>query len=80
MLIREGLLYVLVSRGIYDRVWNRKNYFEIPVFLPIERGISREGKFKVMLHFTATEMFLFSFEFPALEVPHSKFKKAAISK
>ena len=110
------------SRVIYDRVRNRKNYFEIPAFLPIERGISRVGKFKVMLHFaggfhrhiweelrswmwlggkntslvadtqknlhksssiTATEMclfvFLFSFEFPALEVPHSKFKKAAIS-
>ena len=72
----------IVTRVIYDRVWNRKNYFEIPAFLPIERGISREGKFKVMLHFAATEMclFLFSFEFPALEVPRSKFKKAAISK
>ena len=71
-------------RVIYDRVQNRKNYFEIPAFLPIERGISRAGKFKVMLHFAATEMclfvFLFSFEFPALEVPRSKFKKAAISK
>ena len=41
-------------------------------------------KFKVILHFAATEMcffvFLFSFEFLAVEVPHSKFKKAAISK
>ena len=37
-----------------------------------------------MLHITATEMrffvFLFEFEFPALEVPRSKFKQAAISK
>ena len=52
-----------------------ENYFEIPAFLPIERGISRAGKFKVMLHFTATEMclfvflFSFEFEFPSLEVP-----------
>ena len=55
-----------------------------PAFLPIERGISRAGKVKVMLHFAATEMclfvFVFSFEFPSLEVPPSKFKKVAISK
>ena len=61
-----------------------KNYFEIPAYLPIERGILRAGKFKVMLHFAATEMCLFVslflFEFPTLEVPRSKFKKAAISK
>ena len=70
-----------IPRVIYDRVRNRKNYFEIPSFLPIERGISRAGKFKVMLHFAATEMclFVFSFEFPALEVPRLKFKKVAIS-
>ena len=72
------------GRVVYDRVRKRKNYFEIPAFLPIERGISRAGKFKVMLNFTATEMclfvFLFLFEFPALEVPHSKLKKATISK
>ena len=73
---------VVPARIIYDRVWKSKNYFEIPAFLPIEREISRVGKFKVMLHFAATEMplFVFSFEFPALEVPHSKFKKATISK
>ena len=70
------------TRVIYDRVRNRKNYFEFPAFLPIEQGISRAGKLKVMLHFAATEMYLFSFEFefPALEVPRSKFKKAAIPK
>ena len=75
---------MVITRVIYDRVRNRKKYFEILAFLPIERGISRAGKFKVMLHFAATEMclfvFLFSFEFPTLEVPRSKFKKAAISK
>ena len=48
-------------------------------FLQFEQVISRAGKFKVMLHFRATEMclfvFLFSFEFPDLEVLFSKFKK-----
>ena len=34
------------TRLIYDRVWKRKNYFEIPAFLQIERGKSRVGKFK----------------------------------
>ena len=43
-------------------------------------GKIKSGKIKVMLHLVAMFMFLFSFEFPALEVPHSKFKKAAISK
>ena len=53
------------SRGIYDdRLRKRNNYFEIPAFLQIERGKSRA----------------FDFEFPALEVPCLKFKKAAISK
>ena len=71
------------GRGLYDRVRNKKNYFEIPAFMPIEQGgISRVGKFKVMLHFAATEMclfvFLFSFEFPTLEIPRLKFKKDAI--
>ena len=67
-----------LSRVVYDRVRKRKNYFEIPAFLQIERGKSRAGKFK-----TSNEnknFFLFSFEFAALEVPRLKFKKAAISK
>ena len=74
----NGYAQLVLPRVIYGRVQNRKNYYEIPAFLPIERGISRAGKFKV----TCTEMclFLFSFEIPALEVPHSKFKMAAISK
>ena len=40
------------TRVIYYRVWNRKNYFEIPAFLPIERGISRAGKFKIQSNVT----------------------------
>ena len=38
--------------------YNRKNYFEIPAFLPIERGLSRVGKFISMLHFPPSEMYL----------------------
>ena len=40
----------LLPRVIYDRVRKSKNYFEVPAFLPIELGISRAGKFKVILH------------------------------
>ena len=29
-------------------VRDRKNNFRIPAFLPIEQGISREGKFKII--------------------------------
>ena len=31
------------TRVIYDRVWNRKIYFEITAFLNFERGTSRAG-------------------------------------
>ena len=37
---------VSFNRVVYDRVRKRKNYFEIPAFLQIERGKSRAGKFK----------------------------------
>ena len=42
---------------IYDRVWNRKNWFEIIVFLPIEWEISRAGKFKFRSNFQASKVF-----------------------
>ena len=38
---------IVMPRVVYDRVRNRKNYFEIPAFLPIEQGISKVGKFRV---------------------------------
>ena len=41
------------------RVWNWKNHFENPNILPIEWGISRVGKFRVILYFLATEICLF---------------------
>jgi len=42
--------------------------FEIPNFLPIQRGKSRSGKFKEILHLVASDMIFFSFEFPTHEV------------
>ena len=47
----------------------RKNYFEIPTFLPIDGGKSRVGKFKVILYLAVTN-------FPALEVPFFKIQNA----
>ena len=38
---------------------NWKNHFENPNILPIEWGISRVGKFRVILYFLATEICLF---------------------
>ena len=57
----------------------------LPFFRLNEEYQEQENsKFKVMLHFAATEMclfvFLFSFQYPTLKVPDSKFKKAVISK
>ena len=65
--------YIGITRVIYDRVRKSKNYFEIPAFLPIELGISRAGKFKIMFTEMCLFMFLFSFdfEFPALDFPRS---------
>ena len=68
-LVFPELNYTYVGRVIYDWVWNRKNYFEIPAFLPIEQGISRAGKFKEILPTLRS-----NYEFPAIEVLHLKFK------
>ena len=53
-----------MPRVIYDRVRIRKNYFEIPAFLPIERGISKAEKFII----TETCTFVFSFEFKKMTI------------
>ena len=43
----EQIFSALVQpRVVYDRVRKRKYYFEIPVFLQIERGKSRAGNSK----------------------------------
>ena len=63
------------ARVVYDRVRKRKNYFEIPTFLQIERGKSRPGNSKHQMK-TKTKpfLFLFSFDvwnFPTLDFPRS---------
>ena len=62
-------------RVVYDRVRKRKNHFEIPAFLQIERGKSRGGKFKTSNeNKQKTFLLLFSFDvlnFPALDFPCS---------
>ena len=75
VLDKSGLFHLNTvghSRVVYDRVRKRKNNFEIPAFLQIERGKSRAGKFKTSNE-NKNVLFLFSFdfEFPALEVPRS---------
>ena len=61
-----------------------KTILKFLLFSQLNEEYQEWEKSKYLLHFAATEMslfvFLFSFEFPAIEVPHSKFKKAAISK
>ena len=48
---------------------NRKNYSEIPAFLPVEQGKSRAEKFKVIQHFAVIEIYLcFHLIFPLLEL------------
>ena len=51
------------SRVVYDRVRKRKNYFEIPAFLQIERGKSRAGKFKTLNENKNKNGFVFVFVF-----------------
>ena len=43
--------YLGLDRAIYDKVWNRKFFFEILI----------AEKLKLMLHFSATEMVLLIF-------------------
>ena len=46
---KSNILHVF-TRVIYDRVRNRKNYFEIPAFFMFERGNPRAGKFKLTFY------------------------------
>ena len=70
---------MFATRVIYDRVRNKKNYFEITAFLNYERGTSRAGNSKS----NENKNFLFSFDilnFPTLDFPRSICRKAGISK
>ena len=55
---------------LYDRIWNRKHYFEITAFLTIEWWKWSAEKFQVTLDLVATEMCLFVFCFH-LNFPNS---------
>ena len=67
----------MLPKIIYDRLWNRKNYFKVLALLPNERRKSRIGKIKAMLDLAATEkcFVCISFEFSTLEISHLKLKK-----
>ena len=59
-MIMKEYIKVINARVIYDRLWKKKNHFEIPIFLPIESNEENQewGKSKVMLHLVlATEIY-----------------------
>ena len=72
------------TRVIYDRVWNRKNYFEIAAFSNFERGTSRaensnENK-NTNKHISVAVKCNITLNFPTLDIPHSIGRKVGISK
>ena len=70
------------TRVIYERVWNRKNYFEIAAFLNFERGTSRVGysNENTNKHISVAVKCNITLNFPALDIPRSIGRKAGISK
>ena len=68
------------TRVIYDRVWNRKNYFEIAALLNFERGTSRAGNSNENKNISVAAKCNITLNFPALDIPHSIGRKAGISK
>ena len=72
-------------RVIYDRVRNRKNYFEIATFLNFERGTSRAGNSNenknTNKHISFATKCNITLNFPALDIPPCSIgRKAGISK
>ena len=84
MLLRFYASYLLLSRVIYDRVWNRKNYFEIVTFLKFERGTSRAGNLNANKntnkHISVVAKCNITLNFPALDIPGSIGRMVGISK
>ena len=72
------------TRVIYDRVRNRKNYFEIAAFLNFERGTSRVGNSNenknTNKHISVAVKCNITLNCPALDIPRSIGRKAGISK
>ena len=73
-----------VVAGLYDRVQNSKNYFEIAAFLNFERGTSRAGNSNENIntnkHISVAAKCNITLNFPALDIPCSIGRKAGISK
>ena len=69
-------------RVIYDRVRNKKNYFEIAAFLNFEQGTSRVGNSNenTNKHVSVAAKCNISWNFPALDILRSIGRKAGISK
>ena len=78
--------YLALPKDIYDRVLNRKNYFEIAAFLNFKRGTSRVGNSNenkdTNKHISVAAKCNITLNFPALDIyiPHSIGRKAGISK
>ena len=77
----QGLFH---TRIIYDRVRNRKNYFEIAAFLNFEQGTSRAGNSNenknTNKYISVSVKCNINLNFPALDIPRSNGRKAGISK
>ena len=67
-------------RVIYDRVRNRKKYFEIAAFLNFKRGTSRAGNSNENKHISVVVKCNIALNFPALDIPRSIGRKVRISK
>ena len=70
---------------IYDRLWNRKNYFEFTAPLNFEGGALRAGnsieyKNANKRHISVAAKCNKYFEFAALDFPHSIARKAGLLK
>ena len=79
-------LYTTFTQGytvIYDRVRNRKNYFEITAFLNIIRGTSRVGNSNenknTNKYISSAAKCNITLNFPAPDIPHSIGREAGIS-
>ena len=67
-------------RVIYDRVQNRKNYFEIASFLIFEQGTSRAGNSNENKNTNKNKNISVAANSPTLDIPPSISRKVGISK
>ena len=79
---KKLVLPKVLARVIYDRVQNRKNYFEIATFFNFERGTARAGNSNENKnkHMSVASKCNITLNYPALDIPRSIGRKARISK